>query len=76
MNQTKTFSKGTWWVVLTIGLVGLILLLKNHTSHVFVALPYLILLACPFMHLFMHGGHGGHGSDSGRDRQEPNQHNH
>jgi hypothetical protein len=25
--------------------------------------PYLLLLACPFMHLFMHGGHGhgGHG---------------
>jgi DUF2933 family protein len=26
--------------------------------------PYLLLLACPLMHLFMHGGHGhaGHGS--------------
>jgi hypothetical protein len=23
-------------------------------------LPYLILLACPLMHLFMHRGHGGH----------------
>lgn len=26
--------------------------------------PYLLVLACPLMHLFMHGrhGHGGHGS--------------
>jgi hypothetical protein len=22
----------------------------------------LLLLACPLMHMFMHGGHGGHGS--------------
>jgi hypothetical protein len=22
------------------------------------ALPYLLLMACPLMHLFMHGGHG------------------
>jgi hypothetical protein len=24
-------------------------------------LPFLLLLACPLMHLFMHHGHGGHG---------------
>jgi hypothetical protein len=24
------------------------------------ALPYLLLLACPLMHVFMHRGHGGH----------------
>jgi hypothetical protein len=29
-------------------------------------LPFLILLACPFLHFFMHKGHGGHGGDSGR----------
>jgi hypothetical protein len=23
------------------------------------------LLACPLMHLFMHGGHGGHGGHEG-----------
>ncbi|MBI4367695.1 MAG: DUF2933 domain-containing protein [Deltaproteobacteria bacterium] len=32
-------------------------LLWNHTGHVFYALPYLILLACPLMHVFGHG-HG------------------
>jgi uncharacterized membrane protein len=34
-----------------------IYLLGTHTGHVFAALPYLILLACPLMHFFGHG-HG------------------
>ena len=37
-------------------------LFTEHTAHVFGALPYLLLLACPLMHLFMHHGHGGHGT--------------
>lgn len=35
-------------------------LLWNHTGHVVYALPYLILLACPLMHVFGH--HHGHHS--------------
>lgn len=35
-------------------------LLMEHRQHVFQFLPYLILLACPLMHIFMHRGHGGH----------------
>ncbi len=40
-------------------------LITEHTAHVFGALPYLLLAACPLMHLFMHHGHGGrhHGGD-------------
>jgi hypothetical protein len=33
----------------------------RHNAHVAQLLPFLILLACPLMHLFGHGGHGGHG---------------
>lgn len=36
-------------------------LVTEHAAHLFGALPYLLLLACPLMHVFMHGGHGGHG---------------
>lgn len=36
-------------------------LLSEHRAHVLGVLPYLLVLACPLMHLFMHGGHGGHG---------------
>ena len=37
------------------------LLVADHWNHVVSALPYLLLLACPLMHLFMHGGHHHHG---------------
>jgi hypothetical protein len=30
----------------------------THAGHTVAALPYLLLLACPLMHLFGHGGHG------------------
>ncbi len=42
-------------------LVGGFFLLTQHTAHFFGALPYLLILACPLMHLFHHHGHGGHG---------------
>lgn len=35
-------------------------LVTEHTAHLFGLLPYLFLLACPLMHVFMHHGHGGH----------------
>ncbi len=41
--------------------------------------PYLFLLACPLMHLFMHrghGGHGGHGSSSDKGPMQRNEHHH
>uniref|UniRef100_UPI003F497276 DUF2933 domain-containing protein n=1 Tax=Cupriavidus yeoncheonensis TaxID=1462994 RepID=UPI003F497276 len=39
----------------------------EHRAHVIQILPFLLLAACPLMHLFMHHGHGhGHGQ-----RDEP-----
>lgn len=36
------------------------LILTGHGPHAIGYLPYLILFACPLMHMFMHHGHGGH----------------
>lgn len=36
-------------------------LATEHTAHFMGVLPYLLFLACPLMHVFMHHGHGGHG---------------
>ena len=50
-------------------------LITEHRAHVFGYLPFLLLLACPFLHMFMHRGHGGHGgSGSTRppDRKDEN----
>lgn len=35
-------------------------LFMEHRAHIVPYLPYLLLLACPLMHLFHHGGHGHH----------------
>lgn len=54
--------------LVVIGAVAGYFLLTEHLAHVVGALPYLLLLACPLMHLFMHGGHGGHHHDDGGGR--------
>jgi hypothetical protein len=38
---------------------------------VFSILPYLLLLACPFMHLFMHRGHHKHSSGVINEKFKP-----
>jgi len=43
------------------GLVAAFYILREHYAHALGVLPYLLLLACPLMHLFMHHGHGAHG---------------
>ena len=57
--------------------LGIILyfLITEHSAHIIPWLPWLLLAACPLMHLFMHGGHGHgdhdhhkeHRHDSGED---------
>ena len=60
-----SLSKG-YWVFLVLAVIGGALLLSEHRAHVLGALPYLFLLACPLMHIFMHGGHG-HRHGGGND---------
>ena len=44
--------------------IALFLLLSEHRAHFLGVVPYLLLLSCPLMHLFMHHGHGhGHAHD-------------
>ena len=51
--------------LLVLGAVAAYFLLSEHRAHFFGALPFLLLLACPLMHMFMHGGHGRHGGGHG-----------
>ena len=51
--------------LVVLGAIAAYFLLSEHRAHFFGALPFLLLLACPFMHMFMHGGHSGHGSRHG-----------
>jgi hypothetical protein len=35
------------------------LIYEGHSAHLLGLLPYLLILSCPLMHIFMHGGHHG-----------------
>ena len=48
-----------------VALIGAFFLLREHWGHVAGYWPYLLLMACPLMHLFH--GHGGHGHHRGRE---------
>jgi len=47
-------------ILASLAAAGLFWLLSEHWRHAFGLLPYLLFLACPLMHLFMHHGHGHH----------------
>ena len=75
-HQTKSHqvenkvSRRNWWVFGGFASVALVLFGVEHRAHLLGWLPWLILLACPLMHVFMHGRHGGHGgtSNEGEDK--------
>jgi uncharacterized protein (DUF983 family) len=52
-------------------LLGDFYLLTEHWVHALGVLPYLLILACPLMHLFMHKGHGSHGGHGRHETTKP-----
>lgn len=70
MNHEIQSQKSRWLgsrssIALLIFLAVIALLFfSEHRGHLLGIVPYLLLLACPFMHFFMHGGHGKHGGNS------------
>ena len=71
MNTGRNFSVSQWLRSRT-GLIFLaflgiaaFFLITEHTAHFFGILPFALLLLCPLLHLFMHGGHSEHDAHSG-----------
>ena len=59
-EQLPKWTRWWWWIALCPFLaIVAFFLWTEHRAHLLGALPYLLLLACPIMHLFMHRGHGG-----------------
>ncbi|WP_298183785.1 DUF2933 domain-containing protein [uncultured Pseudomonas sp.] len=53
-------------VLIMLAVIGLFYVAREHFGHLSQALPYLILLLCPLMHIFGHK-HGGHSHQDGAD---------
>jgi hypothetical protein len=76
MNTGQKFSASKLLRSRTgLALIGFLLviaffLVTEHTAHVFGVLPYLLLLLCPLLHVFMHGGHGEHAGHGAESKQE------
>jgi hypothetical protein len=65
------------YVFIGFALIGGYFLLTEHRAHVLGALPYLLLLACPLMHLFhKHGEHGSSEKQDDRQQSDSPQHHH
>lgn len=76
-RSSRRYQRGAASTLVFVGfaLVALFFLVTEHRAHLFGWLPFLLLAACPLMHLFHggHEGHGGHGADDEprRDRNPP-----
>jgi hypothetical protein len=50
---------GRWkWAMVGFLAVAGFFLWTEHRAHLFGVLPFVLILACPLMHIFHHGGHG------------------
>lgn len=62
MSDIKAFLGSTTGLAVCTALAVLgLYLFVYHLNHVLLAVPYLMLLACPLMHLMHRGHHGHHG---------------
>lgn len=61
--------RSRWGIaLLMLVVIGVFALLREHWAHVAGYWPYLLLLACPLMHVFGH--HGGHGHGHGHAHEQ------
>jgi hypothetical protein len=71
--------KATGWyrsrgglVLLAFLAIAAFFVVTEHRAHALSALPFLLLLLCPLLHLFLHGRHGGgHAGHGSRPSQRP-----
>ena len=64
-NRTRITAKAVFLAFL---LIAGFFLVTEHWAHLYGALPWLLLLACPVLHLILHRGHGRHGHGAEGDR--------
>ena len=74
--QGSFWTSRTFFVTLAFLAIAVFLLLSEHKAHFLGALPLLLLVvACPLLHMFMHGGHGNHTGQSEQSGDKPQNNN-
>ena len=63
----------SWWAFAGFAAIAVFFLITEHRAHLFSALPFLFLLACPLLHIFGHGEHGAHGGHAQNSDRVPQQ---
>lgn len=66
-HTSHTPSRKLTWVFWGFAAIAVFFLLGEHRAHALGWLPFLIILACPLMHIFGHHGHG-HGNTDDRPK--------
>jgi hypothetical protein len=68
-SATRWYKTPTGLVCLALAVAAGYYLWVYHSQHVLAFLPFLVFLACPLMHILMHGRHGHHDAiDSGSNK--------
>jgi hypothetical protein len=63
-HEDPTLGRGKWVLIGFLIIAGFFLF-TEHRAHLLGILPYMLILACPLMHLFHHGhGHKHQGGNS------------
>lgn len=73
-HQPQSDDKSKFnWILIGFFAIAAFYLISEHRAHALGALPFVLLLACPLMHIFMHRGHG---DESQRQSTEQKEHRH
>ncbi|MFN8583057.1 MAG: DUF2933 domain-containing protein [Gemmatimonadaceae bacterium] len=75
MNNVSSVPLSARTVIATLGFLAIaaFFLQTEHRAHLFGVLPFLLLLACPLLHRYMHDGHDDHDLQK-RDDSRAHQH--
>jgi hypothetical protein len=57
-RDSERYRRRLRWGIGVFLAIAVFFLWQEHRAHLLGALPWLLLLACPAMHFFMHRGHG------------------
>jgi Protein of unknown function (DUF2933) len=73
--QSPFWRSAAGLAALAFGAVAAFFLFTEHQAHLYGILPWVLLLCCPVMMLFMHHGHNGHeGHDHAVGNPESSKH--